>query len=112
MASSEALALERETSAPETKALPPAPVSDDAHLVVAGEVGEDFGRPRPHVQRHRVAPLGIVEDHVADLPSLRESILSVLVLSSIVVLPARRARRQIARALRNAVISLARTRIP
>src|SRR5262249_701979 len=37
----------------------------DADRVVAGELVQHLGGARPHLQRDRVAPLRIIEDHVA-----------------------------------------------
>ena len=39
---------------------------DDAHLVVGGEFGESACGRLPHLERHRVVPLGIVEGDDAD----------------------------------------------
>ena len=83
VASSDARSLSNfEMSAPDTKDLPPAPVitttRTSSSLAKSSRIS---AVRRPHVERHRVVPLGIVEDHVADAPSLRESILSVLVIS-------------------------------
>src|SRR5262249_16224167 len=50
----------------------------DPHLVVFGEVLEDLAGRRPHVERHGIVPLGVVEDHVADAPILaRQHFLSL-----------------------------------
>ena len=41
---------------------------DHAHRLVPGEILEDLGRSRPHLQRHGVVTLRIVEDEVTDAP--------------------------------------------
>ena len=56
-----------EMSAPETNARSPAPREDDhADLRVGLEGGDDPRHRRPHVERHRVVLLRLVEDHPAD----------------------------------------------
>ena len=54
-------------SAPDTNALPPAPVTTTTRTSSSpAKLLQDAGRRLPHLQRHRVVPLGIVEGHDAD----------------------------------------------
>ena len=84
-------------SAPETKALSPAPASTTTRIArIGAEILEHPRNRFPHVQRDGVAPLGIVEDEPADRAVLARDD------------PDRFARRQITLRSRSRVMSLSR----